>query len=336
MKILISATDEYKYEDIIAAYEKFIAAAPFDDRMIPEAYYSMAYLTLTYGKHIPNYFGLMEDYYKQGLEAEEKILPCFLPYKASQAKPICEAKIKQKSQVQSKVKKLGGSAAVVSKGISPSSGNERSLQPTNPARVEAVVRFRKMFKSLDAIASANYKTNISVQPKSKQTIPRSLANLEEITFSEMITTKDQVYNGRLLNLTVTEDPMVGMLSAIDLIAKDKNDDNLKISFYKLDHQTAKTDLSFGSQITIINPYFRIAADGTLAIEVDDPRSVIYHRDSNKSICRYCWKENPKYSCAICGRAKYCSKECQNQDWKVLKHKHICKLSCFDDGIAGGV
>jgi hypothetical protein len=169
----------------------------------------------------------------------------------------------------------------------------------------------------------------SIEPKIKQKSLPSVANLEEITFADMITTKDHVYEGKLLNLTITEDPMIGMLAAIHVIAKDKNDDNLNICFYNMDHQKAKANLSFGSQITIINPYFRVGQDYTLGIRVDNPHRVIFPPDANKSICRYCWKENPKYCCGICGRAKYCSKECQNQDWKVLKHKYICKLKCFD-------
>jgi hypothetical protein len=47
------------------------------------------------------------------------------------------------------------------------------------------------------------------------------------------------------------------------------------------------------------------------------------------LCRFCWREEAQSHCAKCLRVKYCSKECQVQDWKLLKHKDICSLKSFD-------
>ena len=41
------------------------------------------------------------------------------------------------------------------------------------------------------------------------------------------------------------------------------------------------------------------------------------------ICQVCIKQQ-KFVCKGCGVHRYCSKQCQEIDWKYLGHKHECK------------
>jgi hypothetical protein len=63
--------------------------------------------------------------------------------------------------------------------------------------------------------------------------------------------------------------------------------------------------------------------GKPAIRVDDPNSIIFTGKIVKDICRFCSQAESKFKCSKCVKAKYCSKECQTYDWKLLKHKLVC-------------
>ena len=79
----------------------------------------------------------------------------------------------------------------------------------------------------------------------------------------------------------------------------------------------------GTEFSVINPYVRMAADMQPGIRVDDPRSIFLSGRIKKEMCRFCMKEDSKFKCSKCSKAKYCSKECQIDDWKILQHKLIC-------------
>jgi hypothetical protein len=67
------------------------------------------------------------------------------------------------------------------------------------------------------------------------------------------------------------------------------------------------------------------------IRVDDPNSIIFTGETFKSVCRFCGKDDSKLYCSICQIAKYCSKECQTYDWKLMRHKLICvHVKSFDN------
>jgi hypothetical protein len=59
------------------------------------------------------------------------------------------------------------------------------------------------------------------------------------------------------------------------------------------------------------------------IRVDDPDSILFIEESKKDICRFCGQSDSRLKCSKCDKAKYCSKESQTSDWKLLKHKLIC-------------
>lgn len=308
----------------IAAYKKFIEEAPFDERMIPEAYYNIAFYSLSEKSNTD-----ADKYYAKGMEQEQKLLPCFRPCE-SNTKSILEALLRlggngQQSQASNSTDKACKSSEAATK-----------LQLTNPARLQIVPRHRETFKKIVELHSQKSVLNVSVNPQYKhnEQIPKHFKDIKEITFRDMNTRNDQVYENRIINLLIIEDPMIGLLSAIHVVVRDDNGDCLNCSLYKLDHsdEYVRKNLCFGSKISLLHPYYRIATDGTFALRVDDPNTIIYRKSGkDNSICRYCWKEHPLHACGRCKRAKYCSRDCQVDDWKVLNHKSICELNYFKEG-----
>jgi hypothetical protein len=85
--------------------------------------------------------------------------------------------------------------------------------------------------------------------------------------------------------------------------------------------------TIGSKMHIINPYLRIGAnDRKPSVRVDDISSIVMQSESERilNMCRYCCEANASKACSKCRQALYCSKECQTMDWKLYKHKLICK------------
>lgn len=315
----IKLVDSSGDEQIIAAYRTFIKHAPFDERGLPEAYYFIALYSSGDEQDV---------YYQKGLEAEKQMLPCFLPYDCK-AKTILDAlgvfKKKKSNKGQPKA-----SAESFTKSTSKSS---RNLQVTNPVRVQFVLRHREALKKMSEFRRANmYHANLSINPQHEQKMSNKPDDFKGITLRDMNPLKDMVYQKRLINLVISEDPMFGLLSAIHVVVRDDNDDCINCSFYELDHFDGgvRENLAVGSKITVLNPYYRLATDGSVALRVGDPKTIIYRvAGKDNSVCRYCWKENPQHACGGCKRVKYCSRECQTDDWKIMKHKIICGLKYFD-------
>jgi hypothetical protein len=83
----------------------------------------------------------------------------------------------------------------------------------------------------------------------------------------------------------------------------------------------------GSKMHIINPYLRIGAnDMKTTVRVDDISSIVIQSESERilNMCRYCCEANASKVCSKCEQAHYRSKECQIMDWKLYKHKLLCK------------
>ncbi|XP_037040161.1 uncharacterized protein LOC119077107 [Bradysia coprophila] len=309
-------------EKVIAAFKEFIKHAPFDERMIPEAYYNMSFYASDDEQDI---------YYQKGMEAELQMLPCLLPYQ-SKSKSLLDA-----LNAFGKMSKSGVPRSATTKSTEPnlksSAAVSSNLQVTNPARVQCVQRHRETLKKMtEMMSTKNFCASLlSITPQHEQKLATSSDGFKAITLRDMNPHKDTVYTQRLINLMICEDPMFGLLSAIHVVVRDDNDDCINCSFYDLDHysQTVRQNLAFGSTITVLNPYYRLASDGSVALRVDHPKTIIYREcGKNNPVCRYCWKGNPQHACGSCKRVKYCSRSCQTDDWKILKHKMICGLKYF--------
>jgi len=165
------------------------------------------------------------------------------------------------------------------------------------------------------------KTPDPVASTFKDSVP---TGLKPIFLNDMEPGKDKVYQKRLLRLTLIEDPMMGF-TATNFVVQDDQLIVTRLSIYNIPQNEEYGGLlAFGTELGIINPYHRIAADGNAVIRVDDPDKVI-HLGIKKTMCRYCGQEESKSKCAVCQR-NYCSRICQLADWKIMKHKLICKKS----------
>lgn len=295
MKMLPSPRDE-----VIAAYKEFIKEAPFDQRMIPEAYYNIAYCSLSKESDTAKM------YYTKGLEEERKLLPCFIPY-TSNVKNVLEAILQVGDNYKNEV--------------------STQLQLMHSTRLRYRETLNKMVESRSKLKHG------MVNGPMNQFKPKRVNDMKEITFRDMTPRKDHVYNDRIINLLIAEDPMLGIVSAIHTVVRDDNGDCLNCAFNELDHndEYVRRCLCFGSKIRVLNPHYRLDIDGSIVLQVDDPKNIILQSSGkDKQFCRYCWKESPNHACGRCKQAKYCCRDCQTNDWKILKHKLICRLEYLEN------
>lgn len=198
----------------------------------------------------------------------------------------------------------------------------------DPSRIASILKHRGGIRNMVQIYSRfKYKANISIEPPTMAKLDQYTRDFKAkgIRLKDMDFSLDKVYTGRILNLKTIEMPLFG-LPAVHLVAEDEEDGKaIHVSMYELE-QDEKTFMKFdvGTRISVVNPYLRIAMDGTRCIRVDDPKCVFRHGRA-EDMCNYCGREKAPHKCANCHRSKYCNRECQMMDWKVLKHKQICGL-----------
>ncbi|CAL8107747.1 unnamed protein product [Orchesella dallaii] len=311
---LLKPVVEMDRKVVIEAYRQFLLKAPEDHRKYPDAYYAMATLS-TDSMEINHYFNL-------GLEAETKILPCYLPYVSSKCKDIAKTEV-QLCDIDKKAEEL---AISVNENEMKLTLLERKPYLNNPVRKELVISHRQ----------ANYDNrkmmetegpNVSIQfgpshvPKLIQKFSRR-GRPRSITLGEMKTTKDdKIYKDRLIQLVIIEDPNFNSHS-IEVIAEDENRDVTRLLVYNVGKTKEEIEkLGFGSKISIFNPYLSVEGEDSW-IRNDDPKCIEFLGKKNK-LCRFCGEEKACSACSKCKRAGYCSKDCQTFDVKKMKHKLIC-------------
>jgi len=170
-------------------------------------------------------------------------------------------------------------------------------------------------------------SKISFKPPHEQKMT-SHQNFRKITFRDMDLTEDHVMNGFTLNVTIVDVPSLGP-SSWQFLIEDENGDIQNLSLYNTTrvYDQIKKSYDVGTKIKVFNPYIRCAADGSVRIRIDDPKTVQAVGKVNK-ICRYCGVEDSKFNCSKCKSAFYCSQECQLNDWKQAGHKTLCNLKLY--------
>ncbi|KAF9328543.1 Stress-induced-phosphoprotein 1 [Podila minutissima] len=278
------------------AFTKFLFVASEDHRKVPEAYYSMGLCSIANGDT-----DSIARHYGQGLNAEEKQIPFFLPYDST-SKEILELMLRNN----------GGLSKVKEKPV---------VKLADPLRKELIVNHRRGISDFGKIMSSDEhaKFNFTAKPSKSQSAPLSWVGLKPIYLNEINPTSDHVLDGFVLELTLITVPFNNNMS-ISFVAEDSNLNVQRVSLYNFDKRHI---LAIGAKISVINPYLRAAMDGKPLIRIDDPNSIIVSPHQIVDMCHYCGKGQSKYSCSKCRRAKYCSKECQVLDWKEYSHKLIC-------------
>lgn len=300
----------YNLNDAKKPLEMFLKKADKDDWRVPEAYFSLGYLYLSAAMTSKeNFMKIIEKNYILGINAEKSRLPCFVK-SANEDKEILERFIDNPTNDKATLQ--------IEKSVFDIKRYLRS-----PTRISLVQQHRNNIVETEAFKGPNV-IKTTAPPKLVQILPERASNLKPIFLEEMNPTSDHIYHNRLLDLTIIEDPLLG-LSSIHLLAEDEKGDVVRLYVYNVDqNKEVEANLGFGCKVAIMNPYMRLSTNVTNGIRNDEPRCLIY-LGKIESMCRFCGEKNAKYKCAKCKKANYCSKECQEVDWKELNHKLICSF-----------
>jgi TPR repeat protein len=300
--------------ELIEAHQAFLAIAPKDHPHVPTMYYSMTiYYLLNYKDNVQ--MDMIKTIYELGQESEKIQLPYFLPYKSS---------------VRDILKNTFGISTPRNDEKFPLDNRKKRL--TNQHRIEIIKKHREWIVPILDTTNNSDLCHISttVKPRVKQYTAKSLIGLKAISIREMNPTKDHVYSGYVLTVTIIGEPY-SWTPSIHLVVEDENLDSERMFIYGFSESQGKHLINevftIGSKMSIINPYLRLGAfDHQPLIRVDDFASIITHSESERIInmCRCCGQANAPHVCAICTKARYCSKDCQIMDWKLYEHKLICR------------
>jgi TPR repeat protein len=298
----------------VKAYRDFLAVAPRDHRKVPESYYAMA--SCYFVRHKRNdLLGIVKQTYEQGNEAEKLQLPCFLPYQ-SNSKTLLKHMFDMIS---------------ITPSAEPAPPPDRKSHLKNPHRIEVIKQHREWeSNTLQMNNPHQHLMSYSYTPRVKQSTVKSLIGLKPVSLREMNPTKDHVYNGYVLSVTIIEEAWTWTPS-IHLVVEDDHFDCERMFIYDFpdgqgEHLTSKV-FTIGSKMSIINPYLRLGAnDMKPLIRIDDFSSIVMQSESERvlKMCRCCGEANAPHVCIKCKQARYCSKECQIVDWQLYKHKLICQ------------
>ncbi|CAF2973700.1 unnamed protein product [Rotaria sp. Silwood2] len=301
-----------KMNEVIEAYQEFLAVAPKDHCRVPESYYSMAgcYLACTEDDNTKR---LIKKLYQQGEEAEKIQLPCFLPYKSD-----------KKMALQHAFDDEQLSDAI------PVLVSDCRSRLTDPHRIDIFKRHRQWSGLMSKNKNSPVNHTMTQKPRVKQSTAKSLVGLKSISLREINPTKDHVYNQYILFVTIIDEALTWKPS-IHLIIQDENHDCEHMVVYGFNEQQGEhlinNVFTIGTRMHIINPYLRIGSyDLKPFIRVDDFSSIVFQNESERMVnmCRCCGQPNALHVCSRCKRARYCSKECQTIDWKSYDHKLICQ------------
>ncbi|CAF3838928.1 unnamed protein product, partial [Rotaria sordida] len=301
--------------EAIEAYRAFLTIAPKDHRKVPESYYAMAncYFEL-HQRDIST--DIVKKVYEQGEEAEKVQLPCFLPYDSNN-KTELKFMFDRKSPPNVNV-------------VAPLL--DRKSRLLDPHRIRVIKQHRQWQAALLEARNDSMYTFMSGshEPRAQQQAVKSLIGLKPISLREIDPTKDHVYNGYVLSVTIIEDAY-SWTPSIHLVIEDEHLDCERMFIYGFPeghgkYLTSKV-FTLGSKMSIMNPYLRLGgSDMKSSVRIDDFSSIIMQNESERvlNMCRCCGTSNALHVCGKCKQAHYCTKECQITDWKLYGHKLICK------------
>ncbi|CAL8124767.1 unnamed protein product [Orchesella dallaii] len=303
-----------KKMEVADAFEKFISKAPKDHRYLPHAYYSLAMIHVI----ISSDFKMMNYYYKLGKQAEDNQLPCFLPAYQNE---ICI----EKTFVENVRSERGSPQAV----DVPDTILERRKHLKCPVRRWMITRHRKSVSDLNKNKSIVCSSFDSVRkPKKIPPVPERMYLVKPITIKQMALSENLIHENRVLELTIIDVPKgeccLGL--GVHLIAEDEDGDVTHLNIYGMwkSEDNFLEKLLMGARIAILHPHMQNGSDPILIVN-DDPDSIIF-LEKVENMCWFCAESvatKDLQKCGRCRKAVYCSKECQEHDWKIMKHKLIC-------------
>eukprot|EP01122_Echinamoeba_exundans_P007491 TRINITY_DN2329_c0_g1_i1.p1 TRINITY_DN2329_c0_g1~~TRINITY_DN2329_c0_g1_i1.p1 ORF type:complete len:1130 (-),score=171.69 TRINITY_DN2329_c0_g1_i1:442-3831(-) len=312
-----------QYQEAIDAYQLYDRYAPFNHRKRPEVFFAIAFCKHSLKDSITAPL-------KPILDQEATLRQQQLEFFRNDTYPCLEV-LKNLHRVQEIAEKMMQSSSSSSAKIQYFGGDAARL--THPYRAERI-RISREFQS--QIREDKGSIHISKTPGySKPKIQRkySVQACKAIKLDEMDAAEDQIYTGCVLHARVVEQalPPVGESSLFCGI-EDEDGTYESLSVIKWwerfpNPQAAAKAFAVGRRIAVVNPYHRIAKDQRVMIRVDDAHSVVMNdAEDLGSVCYCCTKRLEAVNrCALCRTAIYCSKDCQNIDWKQNNHKIICGI-----------
>jgi hypothetical protein len=156
----------------------------------------------------------------------------------------------------------------------------------------------------------------------------SLVPLRPATVDELLSCmRDQVHTGRSLECIVVTLPYFTGASH-QLIVEDSCREPARLAVYNL-NTASLSRLLPGCKIQLMHPYVRFAQDNTIMLRVDNPDETMrVADDARHELCWSCLRGGAAVELMTCGRcavARYCSKACQQTDWRQYGHKYACAV-----------
>ncbi len=263
--------------------------------------------------------------YNLGLEAEKLQLPCYLPCK-SPSKSFFDSLFNM-------VRLTDSGSAESDQTTATARHNPHHL--LNPSRIELFREHRRFLSRIQSLLSSNSiniritTTNLPVRPQKK---PKKLTNLKSISLKEIDPTKNHIYEGHVLSLTIIEQTLV-FTPSILLLVEDDNLDVERLFIYGFKEEEGQRLIEevfvIGCKMEILNPSLKIGTtDLQPGIRVDDFSSIIMQDESEKVVqmCRCCGEANAMHRCSRCKQVYYCRSDCQKIDWNEYEHKLLCKTA----------
>lgn len=204
----------------------------------------------------------------------------------------------------------------------------RQNMSTDETKIKLINQQRNRFK-LELSKSGNKCVDIPIISKyedgRKRRLPEILSNLWTLTIDEALVHSMKTWEGRSMCLTVIDETLSGFgLDGVHAIVKDENGNVGQVVFLDIPQDDdIQRNFGFGCKFYILQPHVDVY-HGEKVI-VAGPHTAFFSAKDD-SLCRYCFKPGAKTSCSRCRWANYCNKECQSNDWTILKHKKICYSS----------
>ncbi|CAL8137436.1 unnamed protein product [Orchesella dallaii] len=307
-----------KRVDITASFEEYLGKAPEDHGDVPEAYFR---LVTCYANELGSWNGseVVFRLYMLGKEAEKKLLPCYFP---KGGRPLLSSQIERLvfgKEFHNFIEMMEPNKAQIVGVL------QRKPHLDNTNRKELIISHRQFMNETNRLSedfAQLLKHKAGIVPKLKQSVPEtSQLLLKGICLKEVNLESDTLYEGCVINLTIIDEPGVKS-GRIQVIVQDRHGDVTRLYIYN--EKISKESLEkfgVGTRMVISNPLVEDAQVG-VGLRNDEPKCIVF-ASSVPNMCRFCGEANAPQKCSQCKKAWYCSKECQQHDWKMLKHKLVC-------------
>jgi len=289
----------------ITDYKTFISNIEKFHRKIPESLYSIGSCYALQSEYINAQY-----YYEEGLKAEAALLPFYLPFNSNYKVLLESFLCMQKPLTNTKSDNL-------------ITAEKPQFNILDLSRVNIIINHRKSVKGFHDLSQNNmHRMNLTTQPSKSQGTSSNFSDMKPIFINDMDFGKDKTYDGWVFTGILID--RANNTGGIYSIVQDDRGSVERIGFYNVPDKIKhifETYFAVGQILRVANPYMRVAQDGKTYIRVENYSALLMLE--RKNICYYCLKEGQLKRCAKCQIAEYCSKECQQNDWKKLNHKDVC-------------